>query len=680
MRVVALISGGKDSIYNAMLAQAEGHEIVALANLHPKDKDELDSYMYQTVGHQGIEKIAEAMELPLYRKETEGTSLQKGKSYEPTCNDEVEDLFDLLREIKDKENISGVACGAILSDYQRVRVENVCQRLQLISLTYLWRRDQAELLQEMIDCKIEAILIKVAALGLMPNHLGKSLSEMKSHLLAMHDKYTLNVCGEGGEYETFTLDCPLFKKRIIVEDMQMVLSSADPICPVGYINFTKLKLAPKTSPTKYKIKTSKDFVQIHNLDNEILDEIQKDLFPTTDAKESNCALLEKATTNISVGNSVFVQNKPQKILNKKGWLFISGIECSSTDPALAITEGLCELESMLVSENASLKDLVNIILYVKNMKDFAIINSSYIKIINFQNPPTRVCVECELPECCTIIVEATAHKPRDDFSRKTVLHVQGISHWAPANIGPYSQSMKIGNIIYISGQIALNPGSLEIIDGGIDVQCCLVLRHISRIIEAMNVNGKLRDVLQGICYVTNQNDIQIARRVWEAQSTNAIIDYVVVKRLPRNALVELQVWLHLGNDKFEYEETGCSIDNFTVSLKRRWNYESECSSGICTIGNYSTGQTSDMSEEQLLQVFDYFIRKMCPDVLHANNEIHTLYIRIFYHVSHTPLFLRDVLDKLHNERINIKLAITLVPVCGFQSNFDIISMTAIRHE
>lgn len=99
--------------------------------------------MYQTVGHQGIEKIAEAMELPLYRKETKGirrmieiriiinnnfysgNSLQKGKSYEPTDNDEVEDLYELLREIKDTENVKGVGCGAILSDYQRVRVENV---------------------------------------------------------------------------------------------------------------------------------------------------------------------------------------------------------------------------------------------------------------------------------------------------------------------------------------------------------------------------------------------------------------------------------------------------------------------------------------------------------------------------------------------------------------------------
>jgi len=86
----------------------------------------------------------------------------------------------------------------------------------------------------------------VAALGLVPDrHLGKSLRDMQPHLLKMRDKYGLNVCGEGGEYETFTLDCPLFRQRIVVEDIQTIISSADPICPVGYINFTKLTLQPK---------------------------------------------------------------------------------------------------------------------------------------------------------------------------------------------------------------------------------------------------------------------------------------------------------------------------------------------------------------------------------------------------------------------------------------------------
>jgi diphthine-ammonia ligase len=83
MRTVALVSGGKDSCYNMLLCQRYGHSIVALANLKPTPHaglllllycaltemfaDEMDSFMYQTVGHEVIDAFAAAMELPLYR-------------------------------------------------------------------------------------------------------------------------------------------------------------------------------------------------------------------------------------------------------------------------------------------------------------------------------------------------------------------------------------------------------------------------------------------------------------------------------------------------------------------------------------------------------------------------------------------------------------------------------------
>lgn len=82
--------------------------------------------MYQTVGHMGIEKLAEAMGVPLFRMETQGLSTQTGKNYEPTDdNDEVEDLYNLLASTKKAMGVEAVAVGAIFSDYQRVRVENV---------------------------------------------------------------------------------------------------------------------------------------------------------------------------------------------------------------------------------------------------------------------------------------------------------------------------------------------------------------------------------------------------------------------------------------------------------------------------------------------------------------------------------------------------------------------------
>lgn len=101
-------------------------------------------------------------------------------------------------------------------------------------LAYLWHRNQADLLREMVDAGVHAIIVKVAALGLEPSrHLGLSIANIYQHMLNMEKKYGLNVCGEGGEYETLTLDCPLFRKRIVIDKKEVVIHSDDAFAPVG---------------------------------------------------------------------------------------------------------------------------------------------------------------------------------------------------------------------------------------------------------------------------------------------------------------------------------------------------------------------------------------------------------------------------------------------------------------
>jgi diphthine-ammonia ligase len=175
MLVVGLLSGGKDSCYNLVQCVAAGHEVVALANLRPsRDTQEEDSNMYQTVGWNCVELLARAMRLPLYVETITGEGREMGKDYLPTEGDEVEDLYRLLKRVARETGVKGVAVGAILSDYQRVRVESVCLRLGLTPLAYLWQRDQAELLGEMVRVGMESVLVKVACLGLEESHLGKT--------------------------------------------------------------------------------------------------------------------------------------------------------------------------------------------------------------------------------------------------------------------------------------------------------------------------------------------------------------------------------------------------------------------------------------------------------------------------------------------------------------------------
>uniref|UniRef100_UPI00358FC692 diphthine--ammonia ligase isoform X1 n=1 Tax=Myxine glutinosa TaxID=7769 RepID=UPI00358FC692 len=246
MRVVALVSGGKDSCYNMMCCVEAGHNIVALANLKPQDNDEIDSYMYQTVGHQAIGLYAEAMALPLYRRTIHGSAVVMSQEYVVHPGDEVEDLFELLKEVKEKEQVEAVSVGAIFSDYQRLRVENVCSRLNLQPLAFLWQMEQEGLLKEMIAAGVHAIIVKVASLGLEPDkHLGKNVGDILPHLQQLSQKYGVNICGEGGEYETFTLDCPLFTKKIVIDSSEVVMHSDDAFAPVAYLRFLQMHLAEK---------------------------------------------------------------------------------------------------------------------------------------------------------------------------------------------------------------------------------------------------------------------------------------------------------------------------------------------------------------------------------------------------------------------------------------------------
>ena len=72
-------SGGKDSCYSSMLCCHHGHEIIALGNLFPAldGTDELNSYMYQTVGHQVVAAYAACANLPLFRRRLIGSTKQQ---------------------------------------------------------------------------------------------------------------------------------------------------------------------------------------------------------------------------------------------------------------------------------------------------------------------------------------------------------------------------------------------------------------------------------------------------------------------------------------------------------------------------------------------------------------------------------------------------------------------------
>uniref|UniRef100_A0A3Q2CBF9 Diphthine--ammonia ligase n=1 Tax=Cyprinodon variegatus TaxID=28743 RepID=A0A3Q2CBF9_CYPVA len=439
MKVVALISGGKDSCFNMIKCVSAGHKIVALANLRPAKADELDSYMYQTVGHQAIELYADAMELPLYRRTIRGSSLDTSRNYSVTEGDEVEDLYQLLYQIKEKEAIEAVSVGAILSDYQRVRVENVCQRLGLQPLAYLWRRDQESLLSEMIASDLNAILIKVAAFGLDPEkHLGKSLASMQPYLKQLSQKYGVHICGEGGEYETFTLDCPLFKKKIVIDESETVIHSADAFAPVGYLRFTKLHTEDKCSPPPPPTSLPHGSCPCQSAIDKMTEEVEY-----ADQAEDN---QHKFTSYCDLScHQVTPPSCSKRSL--RGYQWISGINGLKSQDVGIEGQTLAAFTMLQGKRNGANNNIILVHLYVKNMEDFVSLNAVYRKYFDI-NPPARVCVQAPLPAGQLLQMDCFLHdwtEPLEEgcFRHKEALHVQSLSHWAPANIGPYSQAFKV---------------------------------------------------------------------------------------------------------------------------------------------------------------------------------------------------------------------------------------------
>lgn len=205
MRLVALFSGGKDSTKAILEAIKMGHEIKYVATIHSKNPY---SFMYHTVNIGLTLMQSRCMDIQLVSKESEGRK-----------EEEVKDLEILLSNL----GVEGVVCGAIASKYQKERVENVCKNLGLKLLSPLWGKDPEKLLNELVKEGFEVIITAVAAEGFDESWLGRRIDEnCIKDLIELRKKFNINICGDGGEFESLVLDCPLFKKKIMITKAEKI--------------------------------------------------------------------------------------------------------------------------------------------------------------------------------------------------------------------------------------------------------------------------------------------------------------------------------------------------------------------------------------------------------------------------------------------------------------------------
>jgi ABC transporter with metal-binding/Fe-S-binding domain ATP-binding protein len=202
MKLASLFSGGKDSTYAIYMIQKKGHKVACLLSIFPKSEE---SHLLHHPNLQWTKLQSESMNIPQLT----------------TCciSDETDDeLFaieNLLKNAKKNFHIEGLVHGGIKSKFQKEKFESLCSKLDLIAIAPLWDTEPKQYMSDLLDSNFIFIMTTVSSDGLDDKWLGKPISKYDIDTLRqLSDKFKFNLNFEGGEAETFVIDCPLFSNSI----------------------------------------------------------------------------------------------------------------------------------------------------------------------------------------------------------------------------------------------------------------------------------------------------------------------------------------------------------------------------------------------------------------------------------------------------------------------------------
>jgi len=202
MRLACFFSGGKDSTYAIHLAKKQGHDVVCLLSIFPKSEE---SHLLHHPNLKWTRLQSESMKIP---------QLTISSNSDETV-DELIIMEKLLQNAKDEFKIEGLVHGGIKSKFQKEKFESLCVKLNLISLAPLWNTEPKKYMNDLLDSNFHFLMITVSSDGLDEEWLGKLILKSDIEILNnLSEKFGFNLNFEGGESETFVLDCPLFSNPI----------------------------------------------------------------------------------------------------------------------------------------------------------------------------------------------------------------------------------------------------------------------------------------------------------------------------------------------------------------------------------------------------------------------------------------------------------------------------------
>lgn len=427
LNVIALISGGKDSFYSILHCIRNGHKVVALGNLFPpppppppqshpgplakcgdaaeEGEQDLNSLMYQTVGHTVIPLYETALGIPLYRQQIIGSAIQTGTSYNDSTipaaetlapetesrdgkQDETESLIPLLKRVMvEHPDANAVSTGAILSTYQRTRIESVALRLGLTPLSYLWQYPalqpgtHASLLRDMQVIGLDARIVKVASGGLDESFLWENaasesgIRRVERSMKRFGVDGDGGVLGEGGEFETLVIDGPrsLFKGKIEIQevDRRVVRGGGGS----AWLRILDAKVQMKTTEVDKAVCRVPDILEPRFKD--LLDSLGNDSYTATLIHPTSRSSLSASSSDVDIANTKLsdLSSLTTSQDNTLFWTVTGG----RTDSSYTMTEQASEIINTvrLLLHHSSLdpSSIVSTTIILRSMQDFASINS-----------------------------------------------------------------------------------------------------------------------------------------------------------------------------------------------------------------------------------------------------------------------------------------------------------------
>jgi len=210
MKLASLFSGGKDSNYAIYVVQKQGHDIACLLSVFPNSDE---SHLLHHPNMAWTKLQSESMNIPqlLVSSDSDNT------------DEELSKLEILLQKAKEEFDIEGVVHGGIKSNFQKDKFETLCSKLNLIVVAPLWGIESQQYMNDLLDSKFEFVMTVVSSDGLDDSWLGKLISKSDIDILKrLSQKFGFNLNFEGGEAETFVINCPLFTNSIKINKFEKI--------------------------------------------------------------------------------------------------------------------------------------------------------------------------------------------------------------------------------------------------------------------------------------------------------------------------------------------------------------------------------------------------------------------------------------------------------------------------